>query len=136
MGKIIPIFKGKVVRGRFYPFEQELYDGYLIGLEDKIVNLTIKEFKKNRTEDQNKYYWGVVVKLLGEELGYEKDEIHALLGTMFLKDHIELKGKRYTVVRSTAVLKTDEFSQYIEQCKRFAAEQGIYIPDANKININ
>jgi hypothetical protein len=73
MSKVAPKFRGKVVKGRFYPFEQETYDIWLSSLEDKIVSLSIKEFKNDRTNKQSAYYWAVIVKLISEDTGYTED---------------------------------------------------------------
>lgn len=134
--KIIPQFKGVILKGRFWANDQEIYDSYIQSFEGKTVEMSIREWKKERSDKQNRYYWGVIVKLISESTGYSDDETHSILSSMFLKDHKELGGKRYTVVKSTTSLKTDEFKQYTEECKRFAAtELGIFIPDPTQIQI-
>jgi hypothetical protein len=131
---ITPKFRGKILNGRFFPFDEEMYSIWNSSLNEKICELTIKEYKKQRSNEANRYYWGVVVKIISEETGYTPDEVHSLLSTMFLKDHKEFKGRRYTVIKSSSVLKTDEFHEFIEKSKRWASiELGLYIPDAEKI---
>jgi hypothetical protein len=133
---LIPKFKGTVQRGRFFPYETEVYDIYLQSLEGKECELNLSEWKKKRTEDSNRYYFGVVVKMIAEEMGETKDEAHAFLTTMFLKDYKTVKEKQYVIVRSTTSLSTKEFSKYSEECKQWASmELGIFIPDAYKIVI-
>ncbi len=107
---------------------------YLKTLEGKRVDVIIRKYRKNRTENANRYLWGVVYKLIADELGYSTDEIHALLKGMFLKKAVFIKQKRYDVIRSTANLTTDEFSEYIESCKRFASQElSVMIPDPNEV---
>ena len=75
-----------------------------------------KEFSsreiKIRSTPENRYYWGVPIKILSDELGYTRSEIHEVLKAMFLSDVIHLKTKdkikEVTIVKSTADLKTVE----------------------------
>lgn len=55
---------------------------------------------------------------MAEHCGYEPEEMHDAL------------------VRSTAKLNTAEMTEYIEQCRRLAAEMSIYIPDPNETDPN
>lgn len=126
-------FFGKIEGTRFIPDNVVEYIEFIRKLEGP-VEVKIGEYKLTRSEQQNRYYWGKIVKMISEELGYGKDEVHSLLGSMFLKDHIEVKEgdvmKRYTVIKSTTSLDTEEMSSYIEQCKRWASKEiGLYIPD-------
>lgn len=135
MSKITPNFRGKIVKGRFYAFDQDMYNFYIESLNDQIVELSLKKYKKQRSDPQNKYYWGVVVKLISEHTGYREDEVHALLGSLFLKDYKVMGNKRYTVVKSSTSLKTDEFSEFVENCKRWAAtELGVFVPEPSQIS--
>lgn len=85
--------------------------------------------KKNRSIQQNKYYHGVVCKLVAGYTGYTPDESHQEMAKLFLS--YEKNGKRF--VKSTTKLKTVEFEEYMESCRRFAAmELQIYIPLPNE----
>lgn len=126
-------FTGKIIGNEFVPDNRNEYIQFIKTLNGD-VSVTIGESKLTRSEKQNRYYWSKVVGMISDELGYGKDEVHSLLGSMFLKNHVEIKEndviKRYTVVMSTTSLDTDEMSEYMENCKRFASKElGIYIPD-------
>jgi len=85
--------------------------------------------KKNRSNQQNRYYFGVVCKLSGQHCGYEQEEMHQEYAKMFLS--YEKNGK--TFVKSTTKLKTAEFEGYMEKCRRWAAmELQVYIPFPNE----
>ena len=85
-----------------------------------LVNVSKKKF--NRTTEQNRYYWGVVLKMISDESGYTPNEVHELLKGEFLKTgEIELGGIIKPTTKSTTKLKTDEFEEYLEKCRRFAA---------------
>ena len=56
--------------------------------------LDIKPYFKNRSNQENRYYWKIVVKTLADELGYTGDEMHDILREMFMdmehrvKEHV------------------------------------------------
>lgn len=85
--------------------------------------------KKNRSGQQNKYYWGVICKLVSDHTGYTPDEMHQIMADNFLS--YEKDGKRFTL--STTKLKTAEFEAYMEDCRRWAAmELQVYVPLPNE----
>lgn len=97
------------------------------------VTVVLSPERRQRTNQQNRWYWGVVVPALSEWSGYERDEMHELLGRMFLAIERALpNGAVIASRRSTADLSTEEFSEYCERVRRFAAENGLYIPGPNE----
>jgi hypothetical protein len=76
-----------------------------------------------------------VIAYLSEELGYTKEEVHQLMGRMFLKYVKSVPdGTEEVFVRSTTSLNTLEMTEYIESIRTFAlSELGTYIPDPNEI---
>lgn len=105
---------------------------HLLPLRGQTVEITIEKRRKRRTNSQNSYYWGVVIKMICETCGYRTAEeqagVHAELKNKFLP-----KVGRLKIAKSTSSLNTAEFNQYIEDVRRWAAEElGIYIPDANE----
>ena len=134
--KPVPKFTGKVVSGKVILDEQEEYENYLVSLDEKRIELVIKKEEIARTNQQSKYLFGVVYQLISEHTGYSKEDVHELMKSIFLKDHKTVNNKRYTVIRSTHDLNTVEMTEYIENCKRFAAtELSLFIPEAIKTNI-
>ena len=90
--------------------------------------IEIKEDKASRSTKQNRLYWEWCG-LIGESLGYNKDEVHVLLGDKFL-DKIIVQGKHKTIeqIPSTTTLKVSEFKEYLEQIDMMMAEYGIMLP--------
>ncbi|OQB05447.1 MAG: hypothetical protein BWY21_01994 [Parcubacteria group bacterium ADurb.Bin216] len=122
------IKNGKLVFNRAKDFAD--YCKTLVGKE---LMLTLTDKKAKRSDNQNAYYWSVIVKDLSEELGYETDEIHLLLKEMFIpKKYMTVKGLEFAVIPSTTKLSTKEFKEYIEKIQRWASGQGIYLPDPNE----
>jgi len=112
--------------GRMQAHNESLPDGsYLVSVTPT----------KKRTNDQNAYYWGIVVPLVHEglrDMGYDeiktKEDAHLVLRSLFLKKKIN----ELELVRSTTELKTAEFSAYLEEIGKWAAEYlNVTIPEPN-----
>ena len=113
---------------------KELFDDHMLSYEGKTVVITVGEQKKRRSLNLNSYYWAVVVKLLSEETGYDKDEMHEVLKSMFLRTRYQIKGVWVDSTKSTTKLTHKEMSEFIEDVKRFASTTlGVYIPDPNEV---
>lgn len=124
-----PIFCGVVKHGRIEFDSPERYLVYLAGLEGKRVELTVERERHNRSLNQNSYYWGVVIEILGNHWGYAPEEMHEALKFKFLKLH---EDTGLVTVRSTAKLSTKEFGDYIDSIVRWAAQEGCYIPPSEE----
>ena len=132
---MIPRFIGKVSGGKLHLNDIDKYQSWINSLEGKAVEVSVAKETTSRTEKQNKYLWGVVYTVISDYLGYTNDEVHELMKSILLKKHMEAGNKRYTVIRSTTDLSTDEFSKYIEDVKRWASKEfGLYVPESNQVN--
>ena len=101
---------------------------------DKPWSVDIKLYRKNRSVAQNKLYWKWIT-CIGDEIGYERDELHAIMADKFLPDEIvEYGGKQIKKDKSTSRLNTKEFTEYLEKIDRFAAtELGIVLPSPDDL---
>jgi hypothetical protein len=130
--KMIPKFIGIVEKGKLVLTNQEAYENYLKTLVGEI-QLTVSKVRKPRSNQENAYYWAVIIEILRNELGYTPDEMHEALKWKFLKIH---EGKIPTV-RSTSDLSTVEFEAYMTQIREWASiDMNIYIPEPNEVNYN
>jgi len=107
-------------------------------LEGKEGYLTVhrKGITRNKSVSQLKYYWGVVIPVLGDHFGYEKDEMHAALGREFLS--VQIPGKPPYVL-STACDKwtTAEWEEHLEKVRRWALQKfDVRIPLPCEIDID
>jgi hypothetical protein len=104
----------------------------------KDVSVRIERAGRRRSNDQNAYYWGVVVPYildgflaLGEN-DLNADMVHEFLKLQYLPAQIvdkETGEEQYRFPRSTKKLKTWEFCLYIDNCIQFAAEKlGVIVP--------
>ena len=107
--------------------KQNLLEAYLKSFKpDTRLEIVIKKYVPKRTDSQNKYYWGVVVKMIADYTGMDKDSTHDGLRQIFLK----VEHEKLPTIKSTAKLSTIEFAEYIEQCVIWAATfLGLVIPD-------
>ena len=94
-------------------------------------DVTIEPHKAKRSLPQNSLLWDWYT-IIGNDIGYTKDEVHDLLREMFLPwEEIELKGVKRKRLTSTSSdeFKTKHMAAYMEQIDRFAAsELGIILP--------
>jgi ribosomal protein L39E len=84
----------------------------------------LKEDRDNRSNNQNRYYWAVVIKTLSDETGFTPEEMHEVLKRKFLKYNKVLpNGEQVGITMSTTDLDTKEFEEYMEQIRRFAIQE-------------
>lgn len=94
---------------RWYKYQlQKFKDG-------ENVTLEVHNRKSKRTEQQNKYYWGVYLPLVSKETNEpDLDRLHELFKGKFLTEGIfEVLGEKVRIKRSTTELGVGEFCQYI-----------------------
>ncbi len=79
------------------------------------VTLVIHNRKTKRTEQQNRYYWGVYLPLIAKERHEPNlDRLHELFKGLFLTQGVvEVLGKKVRMKKSTTDLGVGEFCQYI-----------------------
>ena len=79
------------------------------------VSIYLSTKKPKRSEQQNRYYWGVYLPIISAETG-EKDlqALHNLFRGKFLTTAIvEVLGEKVRLARSTTDLSVSEFIEYI-----------------------
>jgi len=98
------------------------------------LRLTVEEAKSRRSDQQNKYLWGVCYPTMRCALPEEwtNDDLHEFwLGEFYGWDILEGLGrKRMKPKRRSSRLSTVEFAAYVAFLQQQAAERlGVYIPD-------
>jgi hypothetical protein len=130
MRRPIPTFGGEVKDGKLTIYDREGMEKHISTLSGPVV-ITVKKRKKSRSDRQNAYYWGVVIKILSDELGYEPEEMHQALKQKFLG----IEAKPLPTTKSTASLTTLEFIEYTDQIIRWSSQElNIVIPDPNSVD--
>lgn len=119
MSKINPVFHGYVKDGKLNINGQDRFDLWIGSLEGKKVKLTVKPYRATRSQEQNAYYWGVVLQTISEFTGYDPEDLHNHFKAHFLKKRIG----NLTTFRSTTELNKVEFGEYLDKIIRFSAER-------------
>lgn len=84
-----------------------------------------------RSSAANRYYWAVLLRTLGNELGYTASEMHEALKVKFHSHFDPSTG--LLIVKSTAQDNTEEFWRYIDAVRVWShCEMGIYLPEPNE----
>tara|TARA_R110000744_G_scaffold7342_6_gene25366 strand:- start:1191 stop:1658 length:468 start_codon:yes stop_codon:yes gene_type:complete len=107
-------------------------DDVLDKLEPKIkegedYTLYLLDHKKNRTLNANRYYHGVVLKVLCEEIGIKNPDItaahlHEVMKAKFNAKMVLIDGIPYEIGESTTKINKDRFKDYIESIREWALE--------------
>jgi len=129
---IKPLIFGRVKKGKLIferPVEVALR---LQSLNGEQVQVTIEKRRKNRSNNENNYMWGVVIPILAEHFGYDNEEMHEALKWLFLRKH---KDGRPDTCRSTTELSTVEFEEYMSKIRMWASsEWEVNIPEPNEVD--
>lgn len=97
-------------------------------LEGQEVDIIIRRHRKTRTNPQNAYYFGVVVKLISEHTGYTPDETHEIIKQLFFAREIEI-GDRIVTIATTTKENTQQWEDKMTMIRTWASgELGIFIP--------
>lgn len=108
----------------------------LSGRQDCEVEIVIERKHATRSVQANRYYWGVVLKAISEFTGYDANETHEAMKALFLPKELtfcdgngEVQGE-IVIGGSTRKMNANEFYDYVERVRRFAAEKlSLNIPD-------
>jgi hypothetical protein len=99
------------------------------------VTITIAPEEERRRQRANKYYWGVVLKMMAEECGHTADDLHELMKLRHNSKLVvePLTGEEVKIAQSTAKLTIPEFSVYLERVMLDGSEWlGIVFPEPSK----
>jgi len=127
--------KIKVNNGKVDFLNLPLFNKDLKQYEGKEAFLVIKPYKDSRSDNQNRYYWGVVIKLLCDEIGYLPEEMHEILKQKFLSTRtVKIGNEEYSISDSSSTLNTTEFEDYLSKVRTWASQDlELLIPLPNDI---
>ena len=94
---------------------------------DKLMELTIKPFKKNRSIAQNSLYWKWMM-ICAHEMGYTKEGMHQTFMRELLAPIIIDTPSGDVMEYSTRKLNVKEMAAYMEQVSFTAGEYGVKLP--------
>lgn len=102
-----------------------------------VLDVEITRRRRTKSDPMRKYYFGVVLPLFMEHLGYERDEqddFHRQLKIVYFQIKPDAKGiYRHvpTVFSDQSDIPVEEKAKFLEWTIRKAAQEGVYIPDAS-----
>jgi len=123
--------------GAFRLHHRQRFDDWCRQNRGKDVAVRFERKRSRRSDPQNRYYFGIVIKEIGirlRDLGHqwiEDEDVHEMMKQKFnferiVSDH----GEALDLPKSTASMTTTQFSEYIERVRQWAADfLEIYIPD-------
>ncbi len=112
--------------GKVILWNREAFYKQVRALEGKRIEVDLDVHRDRRSDGQNRYFHGVVVPMISEHLGWEKEEIKEYLKQKFLL--VERDGRQFC--RPTSTLDTKDMAEFCDRCIRWAAiELELYIPD-------
>jgi len=138
MSALVPMFKVTKTNGTWVVENPEALAKYKQDCPDETYFLSIGPKKKqSRTLQQNKYYYGVLVKLLSEHQGCSPDDAHMIFSKQFLPVKVvEFDGQEISYFKSTKKLCVEEFSGFITLCIQLLAELEVIVPDIDEVLLN
>ena len=150
--KVYPKFTATQYAGRLIIENNNSFNAYLVSLGNKQLDVIVKPKTKDRSTQENKYYYGVVVRSIAEFMCIDDHEAHEFLKGLFLttteqKEIADGKTIIYERVLSITELSDVAFREYWKKCVNWAAlptdEEtglnitsglGLYIPLPNEVD--
>ncbi len=94
--------------------------------------LTLEDIGRKRTHRQNRFFHGPVCAAFAE-LGWDEAYTKAELCLMFLPvEHTRPDGSLVIMPGHTSTLNVEEFNRFLGQVIQYAAENDVYIKDADE----
>ncbi len=120
-------------RARQWLAVQLRFERYVADLDQlKAWEITVEERKTKRSEQQNRYLWGVCyAELLKVLPGWDAEDVHEyMLGEWSgWETLLGFDKKRLRPLRRSSKLNKQEFADFVAFIQRKAAEHGVFIPD-------
>ena len=125
------VFTGIITKGKEVFDNPERYAVHKAKLEGQRFELVLRKETHRRTDQQNRYMWGIVYEIISETTGYDPEQVHDALKEKFAS-HRDDTG--LMVTERTSKMDTVRFTKYIDDIKRWSAEfLHCYIPDAGEL---
>lgn len=117
MSKILPTYNFEVGNGVVMP-KLDSFRHTLKNLAPGKYALIVKPVKPSRSLNQNRLFW-MWCTVIGDEIGYEPDEVKLLLQEKFLREPLQ---DGTMVTKGTSSLNTKEFTEFLDKVDRWSLE--------------
>lgn len=121
--------------GLLVPADPTAWTLALYKLSGRKITVDLEVYRYSRSGQQNRYFHGVVLPILGDHLGYTKNEMRNALALKFLSTADEKTG--LVRIRGTSDLSTVEFEDFMAEVRQWAGEfLHVSIPLPGEYDIN
>ena len=126
---------------RVFIDDRRRFNDAVSSLDDRWdYEIAVRRLYANRSQQQNRYYWSVVVGHLSDYTGFTPDEMHDWLKMKFIPKKLavcdgngEVQGE-FVLGGSTRKMNTVQFTEYVEAIRGWAAnELDVVIPDPGEL---
>jgi hypothetical protein len=103
-------------------------------LPGKKVQVTVGQYRKSRSNQQNRALFGVAYKALSEATGNDPEDLHRYFkGEYGGWDVMDVMGQKCKVPKiRSSTMTTSEFSDFYQFIQRRSAQAGYNVPDPNE----
>jgi hypothetical protein len=126
----------EMANGRLCLLNRPLFNDLLQTLRNGPYELSLTRLRAIRSQQANRYWWGVVVHLFSDHTGYTPEEIHEWAKAKFIPKRLALLNgngdveDEYVIGGSTRKLTTVEFAEFVDEVRKFGNERlDLHIPD-------
>lgn len=130
---------GKIRRGRPVFDRDEVLNAVKAWPDLDDVTLTIATVDAKRSNQANRYLWGVVYPAISEYTGQDKEDIHDEMCARFTTETVSYVNPKTgelietEVTRRTSGMTVTRFHRFVEDVRLFAAEFfGVTVPDPSE----
>lgn len=125
------VFTGRITAGKLH-----VRGWKQLRLRDGEVLITVERARATRSDQQNRWYWGQILRLIAEHTGYTVDELHEYCKQRFnpkrmtFCDDAGVVTDDDTIGMSTRKMNRIAFGEYCEAIRSWAAaDLHVAIPD-------
>lgn len=133
------VASGRIRDGKLFIRNRRDFDRQIAQMKDGWeIEIALTRRRATRSIQANAYYWGIVLHALSDHTGYTEDELHDICKAKCLPRRLAINNGNGEVVGefvlggSTRSLNTNEFYEYVERVRQWAAELDCYIPDPHE----
>ncbi len=131
------MYPASIKDGKLFISSRKSFDKEISEQKNMYVRVTVEKAKKKRSNQQNRYWWGVCIPYLKngfKDLGYRLDseETHDFVKHKFCRSEIISveTGEILETVKGTSKMSTTEFMDLIADIQEWAAIfMNVEIPD-------
>jgi hypothetical protein len=124
-----PVFAlGEVACGKLLLRQADRFPEQVQQLRDGVYEIRLERLRATRSQQQNRFYWSVIMQTLADHTGHSPDELHEICKAKFLPKQLamtdgngEIVGE-FVIGGTTTTLSTEQFRDYCDRIMAWADE--------------